>query len=409
MPKSICAAGGRLRSLAAAAKGSVLTDMDAFTFQVCRRARGLPGIHRLLLDSDGFSLGYTQREAKGHPSDLYFVDPSLRIVGTVRPADACTSFVDHCGRWVVACREGGIHCFSNCGDHLWTWEVPRARHFESPVFSVVAAGGLILAAEGLYLYALTPHGHLLWDWELPRHHEQTHRFSLPFGGVQPANQEALHALGLMANAGPGEVRQAFRRMARLTHPDVNPGDPTAADRFRAVRAAYEALLRAQPGAGAGDGGIQVTVSLMINGRPVTARITALSVADNMIGVGTSEGEVYLCDLDGEVLTYHGRLGRQCVASVLLRDGGLDAAFCPPHLYRFDGGATMVSEDVPEFATSLVSHGDDVLAWAWKTLWLFDGQARLQGSMALDRRIDGVCASRSDSVVLAGHLFAIPHR
>jgi len=400
-------ADGRLRSLAPAAKGSVLTDMDASTFQVCRQQRELPGMHKLLLDSDGFSLGYMQREAKGHPSELHFLDPSLRIVRTVRPADACTSLVQHRDRWVVACRDGGIHCFSNCGDHLWTWEVPRDRHFESPIFSVAAGADLILAAEGLYLYALTQHGHLLWDWELPHRHEQTHRYNLPYGGAQPVNREAFHALGLAANAGPDEVRQAYRRMARLTHPDVNPGDPTAADRFRAVRAAYEALLKERPDARAG-GGFRVTVTLTINGHPVTARITALSVADNIIGVGTSEGEVYVCDLDGEVLAYHDRLGRQCVTSVLLRGGGLDAAFCFPHLYRFDGGAAIASDDLPEFGTSVVAHGDDVLACGWKTLWLIDGQARLKGSIALDRKINSVCASRGDSVVLAGYLFAIPH-
>jgi molecular chaperone DnaJ len=55
------------------------------------------------------------------------------------------------------------------------------------------------------------------------------------------NQEALRTLGLNVNAGPDEVRQAYRRMARLTHPDVHPDAPGAADRFRAVRSAREAL------------------------------------------------------------------------------------------------------------------------------------------------------------------------
>jgi hypothetical protein len=267
----------------------------------------------------------------------------------------------------------------------------------------------ILAAEGLYLYALTPQGHLLWDWELPPRHEQTHTYNLPIGGAQPANREALHALGLVANAGPDDVRRAYRRMARLAHPDVNPGDPTAADRFRAVRSAYEALLKEQPNACAGGGGLQMTASLTINGRSVTARITALGVADNMIGVGTSEGEVYLCDLDGEMLAYHDRMGRSWVSSLLLRDGGLDAAFCFPRVYRFGSGAALASDELPEFATSLVSHGDDVLARGWKTLWLVDGHARIKGSMALERKIESACASRRESIVLAGRLFAIPYR
>lgn len=262
---------------------------------------------------------------------------------------------------------------------------------------------------GSRFYALTPHGHLLWDWELPNRHEQAHTYNLPLGGAQPTDRKALRAPGLVANAGPDDVRKAYRRMARLTHPDVNPGDPTAADRFRAARAAYETLLKEQPNACAGGGGLQMTVSLTFNGRPVTARITALNVADNRIAVGTSEGEVYLCDLDGEVLAYHDRLGRQCVASVQLRDGDLDAAFCFPRVYRFGSGAALASDDLPEFATGLVSHGDDVLAFGWKTLWLVDGHARIKGSVALDRKIEGVCASRLESIVLAGRLFAVPYR
>jgi hypothetical protein len=125
----------------------------------------------------------TQRQAKGNPSELHFIDPDLRAVHTARPVDACMSFAAHHGRWVVACRDGGIHCFSGAGAHLWTWEVPRERHFESPIFKVVAGGDLIFASEGLYLYAITERGHLLWDWELPHHHEQTRRIQLNWAGI----------------------------------------------------------------------------------------------------------------------------------------------------------------------------------------------------------------------------------
>src|ERR1019366_1177977 len=203
----------------------------------------------------------------------------------------CTSFAAHRGRWVVACRDGGIHCFSSAGVHLWTWEVPRDRHFESPIFEVVAGGDLIFASEGLYLYAITERGHLLWDWDLPHHHEQTHRIQLGTGGVE-SNHKALATLGLTASAGPDEVRQAYRCMARLTHPDFNPGDSLPAERFRAVGSAY----------------------------------------DNLIALGTSEREAYLCDFNGEVLAYHQRLGTQPVQSVLLKPSGFDAVYCYPHMH-----------------------------------------------------------------------------
>lgn len=42
------------------------------------------------------------------------------------------------------------------------------------------------------------------------------------------------------------VVAAWRRFARTNHPDVCPGDPTAADRFHAGRTAYEALIAAVP-------------------------------------------------------------------------------------------------------------------------------------------------------------------
>lgn len=56
---------------------------------------------------------------------------------------------------------------------------------------------------------------------------------------------ALDVLGLEADARFEEVRSAWRRLAKANHPDVKPGDAEAADRFRAVQAAYEVLRAAE--------------------------------------------------------------------------------------------------------------------------------------------------------------------
>ncbi len=48
-------------------------------------------------------------------------------------------------------------------------------------------------------------------------------------------------LGVSREATPEEIKRAFRRLARETHPDANPDDPTADARFREVAEAYEAL------------------------------------------------------------------------------------------------------------------------------------------------------------------------
>ena len=41
-------------------------------------------------------------------------------------------------------------------------------------------------------------------------------------------------LGVGRGADEAEVKKAFRKLARELHPDVNPGDPQAVERFREV-------------------------------------------------------------------------------------------------------------------------------------------------------------------------------
>ena len=48
-------------------------------------------------------------------------------------------------------------------------------------------------------------------------------------------------LGIGRDAGEKEVRGAFRRLARQYHPDLNPGDERAEERFKRVNEAYEVL------------------------------------------------------------------------------------------------------------------------------------------------------------------------
>ena len=58
-----------------------------------------------------------------------------------------------------------------------------------------------------------------------------------------ARVEALRVLGLPRRARLAEVREAYIRLARELHPDLNANDPNRAEQFRVVAAAYELLRR----------------------------------------------------------------------------------------------------------------------------------------------------------------------
>ena len=56
-----------------------------------------------------------------------------------------------------------------------------------------------------------------------------------------AQQDYYSILGISRNASDADIKKAYRRAALRDHPDRNPGDPTAAERFRESAAAYEVL------------------------------------------------------------------------------------------------------------------------------------------------------------------------
>src|SRR5437660_43233 len=56
-----------------------------------------------------------------------------------------------------------------------------------------------------------------------------------------AKEDFYKILGVKKDAKPEETKKAYRRLARKYHPDVNPGDKAAEDRFKQMSEAFDVL------------------------------------------------------------------------------------------------------------------------------------------------------------------------
>jgi len=88
------------------------------------------------------------------------------------------------------------------------------------------------------------------------------------------DKDFYQTLGVGKSSPPEEIKRAYRKLARLYHPDANPGDQTKAEKFKEISEAYSVLsdperrkeyddvrrlvesggYRHFPGAGSGHGG-----------------------------------------------------------------------------------------------------------------------------------------------------------
>ncbi len=98
------------------------------------------------------------------------------------------------------------------------------------------------------------------------------------------NDDPLSLLGLSPGATEQQIQAAYRAKARACHPDLHPGDPTAADEFRRINEAYTALRDngwQPPPAGSAN------FDFKFGGEPTPSSWGVQSVVDNMFGGASS--------------------------------------------------------------------------------------------------------------------------
>ena len=142
---------------------------------------------------------------------------------------------------LVAASGGALHAFFPDGRRRWSHPVagwpatPEQRVWADP------EGGRVWVSERGGVTELDGEGAVRWSWEAPA-------VAASDQVSERRRSQAAQVLGIPADASPTQVRRAFRRRAKETHPDHHPDEPDAAHRFRVVAQAYAVLIHQERGA-----------------------------------------------------------------------------------------------------------------------------------------------------------------
>ena len=267
---------------------------------------------------------------------------------------------------LVATSGGSLHAFGPDGTRRWSHPVVGWPATPEPRVWADPDGGRVWVSERGGVTELDGEGTMRWRWEAP--------------AVVASDQvserrrgEAAKVLGIPADASPTQVRQAFRRRAKETHPDHHPDEPDAAHSFRAVAQAYSLLIRKES---ASPHPLIASDLLEVGG--------VWAAGPDRVWVATRSGSWHLIDHGGRELE-DGRLRRRSPVTLAVNAGWeLVAAAGDDELELADGRLVQVPAG---WHCSLRSTSHGVVAHCREGLLVVGGNG-VVGQAALQRPAQG---------------------
>lgn len=402
--------GNTARCLLASKESSTLVDIDLGNGSEVRRIDNLPLLGDTWFAPDGRGIGIRRTAAVGQgPTLLRFIDPKGRVASESSVPDATSEIALGPDVWYVGCRNGLLYAFGFDGRRRWVWETPGSKGYDEsayfrpcPYYVASQQSFAVVASMG-NVYAVAPNGKTLWHAALPNERQTRWEFTIPLQGGR-GNEEPYGILGLPPNAPRDQVKSAYRRLALATHPDRNPGDSAAADKFRLIQGAYERVLAGTPASGAVAAGI--TVSMEIEGLGPVASFVAANAAGVL--VGSSQGRLYVFNGDGRLREAR-VLGDGPVRAALRPDGTVGAAWCSDALLFFSENKIVNAAEALDWPRALTMLGDDVVLWRGNEVQVLDTNGQLLWSVEFSKSITRVAAHADTLVCAAGVLTAFRRR
>ncbi|MGO9893222.1 MAG: J domain-containing protein [Bryobacteraceae bacterium] len=402
--------GNVARCLLTGKESSTLVDIDLVNGSEVRRVDNLPVLGDTWFAPDGRGIGIRRTAAVGQgPTLLRFIGADGHLAAESAVPDATSEIALGPDIWYVGCRNGLLYAFGLDGRQRWAWETPGSKgynenaYFRPCPYYVASQQSFAVVGSMGNIYAVAPNGKTLWHAALPNERQTRWEFTIPLQGGR-GSDEPYSVLGLPLNAPRDQVKAAYRRLALATHPDRNPGDSAAADKFRRIQGAYERVLAGPPARVAGPTGI--TVSIEIQGFGPTASFITANAAG--VVVGSSQGRLYVFDVNGSLREAR-VLGDGPIRAALRPDGTVGAAWYSDTVLFFKENRIVNAAGALDWPRGLMMLGDDVVLWRGNEVQLMDADGQLLWSVEFSKSITGVAAQGDTLVCAAGVLTAFRRR